>query len=70
MKKFLKAKLLMMVIEGLIETITPDMMKEGLDKLFDFIETKVEDSSTPTDDAVILPLLKIARDAFDIPDDD
>lgn len=60
----------MMLINTIISMITPQMMKDFADMLCDFIEDKAVDSESKFDDATVLPLCKMVRIAFDIPDQD
>jgi hypothetical protein len=50
--------------------LTKEQLKEFADMAFDFVEDAVAKSENPYDDAVVLPIIKKIRDAFDIPDND
>ena len=45
------------------KVLTPDLVR-------DFAEEKVLGSKSKIDDALVLPICKMVRTAFDIPDDD
>lgn len=57
-------------VVALINALPPDLLTRGADKLLDSIEDVVESSETMIDDAVILPLVRLLRASFDIPDND
>ncbi len=59
-----------MIISMIEEMITSENIKKYGDKLFDLIEDFVADSETKVDDATVLPLIKAARLALGIPDND
>jgi hypothetical protein len=50
--------------------LTEAQLKEFADMAFDFVEDAVQKSENPYDDAIVLPIIKKVRDAFDIPDND
>jgi hypothetical protein len=50
--------------------LTKEQLKSFADMAFDWIEDAVQKSENPFDDAIILPVIKRFREAFDIPDDD
>jgi hypothetical protein len=50
--------------------LNPEVLKDVVDKLLDYVEEKIEDSETQIDDKLALPLIAMVREAFDIPDDD
>ena len=62
--------LLLKLLPMLLSLVTPDVLKKGLDSLLDFIESSVEKSDNKIDDAIVLPLCKVIRDALNIPDND
>ncbi len=70
MKEMLLKMAMPMVIGMIEEMITSENIKKYGDKLFDLIEDFVADSETKIDDATVLPLIKAARIALGIPDDD
>jgi hypothetical protein len=58
-------------IIGLVTSyLTKEQLKEFVDMAFDFVEDAVQKSENPYDDAIVLPVIKKLRDAFDIPDND
>lgn len=58
---------LMMVI---VNNIDKETAKKAVDAFLDKIEDSVKDSNTPIDDILILPVCKLCRNVFDIPDND
>jgi hypothetical protein len=50
--------------------LTEAQLKKFADMAFDFVEDAVQKSENPYDDAIVLPIIKKVRDAFDIPDND
>jgi hypothetical protein len=48
--------------------LTEENVQKYGDKLFDLIEDVVADSKTPIDDALVLPVVRGARFALNIPD--
>lgn len=66
----LKLRILLPIIEAVLGMLTPDLLRDVLDKLFDAVEDAIANSETKLDDAVLLPLITTARAAFNIPDND
>lgn len=62
----MKEQLITTLISMVIRTLDEEKMKKLADVILDFVEDKVEESSTKWDDAVILPLCKMVRNAFGI----
>lgn len=58
------------IITLLLSMLSKEQGKELIDKIFDFIEEKVESSENTWDDTLVLPLITKARDILDVPDDD
>ena len=63
-------KVLGQLIPALLGLLKPELLKKAADALLDVIEDSVEKSSTKVDDMLILPLCKMMRNTFDIPDED
>ena len=64
-------KLLVPIVMKIIEDLLkPENIKKYGDKLFDLIETLIEDSETEWDDRTLLPVIKMFRAGLDIPDND
>lgn len=66
----MKAFLLARLIDVMLSFLTPEMMKQFADTVLDFIEDHVAGTETKVDDRVILPLAKMFRVTFGIPDND
>lgn len=65
-----KKLLLDQLISALMTMLSPALLKDLMDKVLDFIEEKVEDSDTEIDDKVVIPLVNMIRESFNIPDGD
>jgi len=64
-------KLALPMILGIVEEmITKENLQKYGDSLFDMIEDFVSASDSKVDDTVVLPLIKAARIALNIPDED
>ncbi len=62
-------QLLKAVVAAMVAVMTPEAVKEVLDRAFDAVEKKVADTSTQWDDKLVLPILVALRKALDVPDD-
>lgn len=51
-----------------LQFLTDEQLKTFADMAFDFIEDAVQESENTYDDALVLPVIRRLRDAFDIPD--
>ena len=63
-----------MILQNLLSTLIASVDKETIrhiaDRILDAVEERVENSDTPVDDAILLPLVRTVRLALDIPDND
>ena len=66
----LKGFLLKRLIKILLKSLGPQISKEGLDVLLDWLEAKVIETDNDVDDMVVLPIIEMIRESFDIPDND
>ena len=66
----MKTLLIIKLIGLLLGTLSPDLLRACADKLLDVIEDAVADSPNKIDDAAALPICKMIREAFHIPDND
>ena len=66
----MKAKIIGLVVGQLLALLSPDLLKDAVDQLLDFIEDKVLGSASSIDDAIVIPICDMIRKAFDIPDND
>lgn len=64
------ANLIGRLVSALIAMLPKDIAKKAVDALLDKIEDAVVASSSPIDDKIVLPLCKLIRNTFDIPDED
>lgn len=63
-------KILGTLIPVLLSMLSPEELKAIADKGLDFLEDFATNSETSLDDKVILPICKMIRTTFDIPDND
>jgi hypothetical protein len=68
--KSLKSLLVSQLIKVFLSLLTPDLLKQFVDKLLDFVEDAVLGSASELDDKLVLPLCQMIRDALNIPDED
>lgn len=66
----MKNKFLLWLVEQLLSILNPDLMIAAVDNLLDFLEEKIADSETEIDDKLVLPIITMIREAFNIPDED
>lgn len=69
----MKAYLISKLIQALLAEMSkhaPHLIKGVADKILDYIEDKVVGSASEADDAIVLPICKMIRESFDIPDED
>lgn len=65
----MQVTLITMLIKSLLALVTPELLKTMVDAMLDVVEDYVENSPNKVDDA-ILPVVKMIRMTFDIPDND
>ncbi len=65
-----KAMLIQQLISVLLEMLTPELLRKAVDTFLDFIEDFVQDTENKYDDKAVLPICKLIRSTFDIPDND
>lgn len=66
----MKNKILFWLVAQLMGLLNPTLLKELVDRILDFFEDKIEASETTIDDQIALPLIKMIREAFNVPDND
>ena len=66
----IKAMLIQQLISVLLGMLTPELLKKSVDTFLDFVEDFVEDTENQYDDRAVLPICKLIRTTFDIPDND
>lgn len=59
-----------LLVPTLLALVPDDIMQRGLDALLDVVEDAIAKSSTPMDDAVVLPIIVALRAKFKIADND
>lgn len=65
-----KENIIQQAVTALIGSLPPDLMRDGADRILDVIERLIEESDTKIDDAVVMPLIRLLRTSFSIPDND
>jgi hypothetical protein len=68
--KRMQAQLVKMLVTGLLAALQPEVLKKAVDGLLDIIEDAVAASENKVDDQVVLPMCKLIRTTFNIPDED
>lgn len=66
----MKAELISMLIGMVTKILTPELLKQFVDLVLDFVEDYVLGSKSRVDDMLVIPIIKSIRLAYDIPDDD
>ena len=61
---------LMQLVPLFLSLLTPDLLKNFADTLLDWIEDYVTGTASTVDDAIVLPMCEMIRNAFNIPDED
>ena len=56
------------LLQLLLKFLTPELIRTGLDALFDAIEQAVKNSPNTVDNTIVLPLIGILRLALSVPD--
>ena len=52
------------------QLLSKEMVQKAVDFICDMAEDAVNDTANPFDDAAVLPICKMLRIAFDVPDED
>jgi hypothetical protein len=63
-------KVLTYLVPALLKFLKPDVLKKAVDAMLDAVEDSVEASANKVDDMLVLPLVKVIRETFNIPDND
>lgn len=66
----MKNILMQQLIQVLMMVLSPEVLKKVIDMVLDTVEAAVEDSETPVDNMLVLPMCATIRSAFNVPDDD
>ena len=66
----MKNEILAKLVAWLIGRLDEETLKGWVDAGLDYIEDVVAKSESTLDDAVVLPICKLIRDAFGVPDND
>ena len=63
-------KAILSLLPVLFGAIPPESIRELTDKVLDLVEDAAVDSTNKIDDAVVLPICNLIRNAYNIPDND
>jgi len=66
----MKEKLIAALIQLLLSALTPKLLLDFVDMALDFVEDKVLGSASTVDDAIVIPIITLFRETFNIPDND
>ena len=66
----MKTQLMTMLISSFMKILTPDLLKDFIDMVLDFVEDKVKGTKSKVDDRILLPICEMIRTTFNIPDND
>ena len=66
----IKHIIIQQAVQAIIAALPPQLLTESADRLLDVIENMIEASDTKVDDTVVMPLIKLLRTSFSIPDND
>jgi hypothetical protein len=66
----IKDKLIVWLMGVMIARLQDEDLKKWVDWALDLVEEKVKESPNKYDDMIVLPICKLARATFDIPDND
>jgi len=66
----LKQVIIQQAISALMRAVPPEVLADGADYILDAVERVIEQSESRVDDALVLPLIKVIRTAFNLPDND
>lgn len=69
MKKLIES-IVFSIISSLIKILKPHQIEKVADKALDWCENAIEKTETEYDNKIILPLIKLIREAFNIEDND
>jgi len=63
-------RILTYLLPGLLKVLSPETLRNAVDAMLDVVEDAVAESSNVLDDTVVLPLCKLIRSTFNVPDND
>ena len=66
--KSLISMVLPFIVESLLKILTPEQLEKVADKILDWCEDAVAKTENEYDNAIVLPLIGIIREAFGIED--
>ena len=66
----LQQRVLRYGVDAVIAALPPEALRELADDVLDHAERAVQNSETKTDDAVLVPVINLVRETFNIPDND
>jgi len=66
----MKATIIAKLIELLLGMLSPELLKRAVDMILDIFEDMIAETENQLDDKIILPILGMIRETFNIPDED
>ena len=66
----MKNEIIVKLLAMLLKLLEPEMLRGAVDKVLDYVEEKVKESGSKYDDVLVLPLIEMIRNTFNIPDND
>lgn len=66
----MKEKLIVWMVQLMLDRLNSDEVKMWIDQGLDMMEDAVASSPNKYDDMIVLPLIKVFREATNIPDND
>lgn len=66
----MKEMLIKQAVTMLLTMLSPDILRKAIDGVLDVVEEAIAKSETTVDDNIILPVIEIIRNTFDIQDND
>lgn len=54
-------RLIMLMVQSLLSVLTPDLIREFMTTVLNFVEARVLGTASKVDDAIVLPLIDVIR---------
>lgn len=66
----MKSKMILWLVGEMLVRLKAEDIKAWIDKGLDMLENKIAETPNQTDDAVVLPMIGVLRNALNVPDND
>lgn len=66
----MKGKLILWMVGEMLARLKAEDIKGWIDNGLDMLENKIAETPNQTDDAVVLPMIGVLRNALNVPDND